>query len=106
MIECNESLEDVNINQLLYGIHESSNSDVLQELRQVVPLPAENYRQVILLGQRGVIQNYNRLDTIDTKLRIDMDSISKKAELLAHLRTVPPEEWTKQHWDTLRRLEK
>ncbi len=66
-IECNITLNEVPLNRLLYGIHESSNVLIREDVEHVAAEPVEQYRQVILLGQRSIIQNYNRLDTIDTR---------------------------------------
>lgn len=66
-IECNISLEEVNLNQLLYGIHESSRPQIREQVFKIASEPVEHYRQVILLGQRGVIHNYNRLESIDSR---------------------------------------
>jgi len=47
-----------------------------------------------------------RLEKIDQRIRIEMDILVKKAHMLAVLQKLPPEEWKKEHWDTLNRLEK
>jgi internalin A len=66
-IECNKTLKEVPLNRLLYGIHESSQSLIRQDVLRIAGEPVERYRQVILLGQRGIVQNYNRLDTVDSR---------------------------------------
>jgi len=66
-IECNITLSEVPLNRLLYGIHESSHPLIREEVARVASEPVEQYRQVILLGQRSVIHNYNRLDTVDSR---------------------------------------
>jgi GTPase SAR1 family protein len=67
LIECNFTLDHVSLNQLLYGIHELSSPQIREQVSRVTSEPVEHYRQVILLGQRGVIHNYNRLEFIDSR---------------------------------------
>ncbi len=66
-IECNFSLSEVSLNRLLYGIHESSQDEIREQVERITAQPEEHYRQVILLGERGVIHNYNRLESIDSR---------------------------------------
>lgn len=46
-----------------------------------------------------------RLGLIDKKIRVDMDLLRDRAELLGHLRKTPLKKWTLAHWESLARLE-
>ncbi len=66
VIECDVSYKEVSVNELLYGIHESARSQVVERVTQIQTITEKDF-QLILLGQRGLIQEYNRLEYIDTR---------------------------------------
>jgi hypothetical protein len=62
----------VNVFSLLYGIHATTQSQVIEKVQNlVIPETSverpEAERQIVLLGQRGVIQEINRLESVDTR---------------------------------------
>jgi internalin A len=66
-IECNVSLKDVSLVRLLYGIHHLSADQVQKDVAHVQDANDENFRQLVLLGQRGVIQAFASLESISAR---------------------------------------
>jgi hypothetical protein len=65
-VECEASYKKVSVNQLLFGIHASAKPQVVKQVSRIQSIREED-RQLILLGQRSIIQEYNRLESIDTR---------------------------------------
>jgi Leucine-rich repeat (LRR) protein len=66
-VDCGRSLAPVSVPRLLYGLHGLARPEVLARLDGTAPAATAEYRQLILLGQRGLLQEYNRLAPADAR---------------------------------------